>query len=204
LLESDETEVRRLAEMDNGLRLLIEAGGLLTEWKPFVHTAKWTLQAKDGGVGQVLEDVAAARVGRGDAGANFVRRDDRRWLEAWYGTLLNAYVLPLRDEVHLQLNTDDTDGDALEDSMPVFLALTQATGHSAYQLLRARLSERESLSWTVTRQTMVSDYRTWIVATTATAGLLVFYLLWSLYLNLCRYRMVMHARFYRDEHLWLR
>jgi hypothetical protein len=50
---------------------------------------------------------------------------------------------------------------------------------------------------------LASDYFEWLMALWIVLGMMLFFALWVLYLNVCRYRTIVHGRFFRDEHSWL-
>jgi hypothetical protein len=199
----DAAAVQRLVELDSRSTLLVAASDLAKEWKPLAQIARWTLQIGGRGFAQAVRDSDDAREGRGPNGPLFTAAEDRRLLAVWRRTLLNAYVEALRNHVYDQIAAGDADPQAFEQSVAVFIGLTQATGRRAYDLMRARMTARQSLPWRVERDMWLADYRWWLIGVAGAAGLIIWWMLWSIYVNLCRYRLVIHGHFYRDEQLWL-
>jgi hypothetical protein len=196
-------EGARLALGEHATTLLSASADLSKDWRPLAQTARWTDQLRGRKLGQIASDVEMARNGQGPVAAAFAGHEDRQWLDAWYRGLQAAYVEPLRDQLIRQLGEDQADPASAEESLAAFLALTRSTGRSAQALLNERLSDGQSLSWPVRRQAMLSDYRWWLVGSACLGGVPLFFFCWMAYVNVCRYRALVHGRFYRDEHLWL-
>jgi hypothetical protein len=198
-------QVQHLAEIDRTGRAMVAGSGLDKRWSPLAQTARWTQTLHAGDAGNVLSEVAQARAGVGTMGSVFAAAsDDRHWLDAWYRALLDGYLVVLRDRVYEQLHADRADAVAADDAMPVFLAATRLTGRSAATLLDAKLTEGERLPFATRVQLLISDHVTLLIAVMVLIGVGIFWAAWFAYVNICRYRALLHGRFYRDEHLWLR
>jgi hypothetical protein len=138
----------------------------------------------------VIEEIERAIESRRLGPAVPLAADDAEWLRVWYRALMRDYFTEIE-----RRGPDRDDASHTRN----FSQLAAEAGYSRYAALQ---SLTEPVPYANLGQALLQDWRAIALTGAALVGLWLFYAAWLAYLNVCRYRLLLTRRFYRDERSW--